>query len=450
MSAIIATAPPGATIDIEAGAQLLCTWARDRPEISRRDAITRLANRRGWHRAAAGEALSLAVERRELHEAPAARVGIRASTRTVLRPGPVPVEREGPVELLAPELDRMLVRAAMSERGLADALRAHGVKVSGPAVNAWRRGKRQIPVAYHDLVCGLLRARARARVKGLRERAGLTQAALGAELGKDDRATSVWERFPDRIPELGWARLMQTLADRPAVSQADFGPPLDVAELERILTASALGYKASARRLGVAYSQLWQWRESRRPIPSRYWRAIRELEHAEAPAPIDYIRDVVLPDLEQLVSNDPGATQTDVRRRLGHGHESVWRAVKLAIEQDRLHQRRIRREVAPGRIRRVEGLFLGPMPVGLAEHEQADAPPELNALPAALAIISEAPGIGVKELRSRLKIDPKVARAVAALACARGEAHECVVVGRDRLGRRQRRTGLYPGSLPNR
>jgi DNA-binding transcriptional regulator YiaG len=447
--AAVAIAPQEVAADIEAGVRLLCAWARDRPDIPRRDAITRLANRRGWDRGSANEALSLGLERGELHLAKVAHIGIRASTPTVLRPGPAPGQRDGPIELLAPELDRMLTRANLSERGLAEALGARGVKAHQPAVNGWRQGNRRIPVAYHDLIRTLLRDRAHARVKALRERAGLTQAALGAELGKDGAATSAWERSPDRIPERDWARLMRTLADKPAVPQVDVGSALEVSELERILAASPLSNKAFARGLGVAYCQLCDWRKSRRPIPSRYWLAIRELEHAEAPEPIDHIREVVLPALEQLVTNDPGATQTDARRELEHGHESLWRATKLGIEERRIHHRRVRREVAPDRMRRVEGLFLGPKPEDLAEHERADAGPELNVLPAAVAIISESPGIGVKDLRRRLTVDPKVARAVATLACAQGEAHRRELGYTDRMGRRRRRMGLYPGSMPS-
>ena len=439
------------TPEIQAGARLLLAFARERPDIVRRQAIDRLANRRGWDRPSAGRALEHALESELLHEAQVAQVGIRASTRRVLRPGAAP-NGEASAELAAAELDCLLTRADVSERWLAEALTARGRNTSQPSVNAWRRGQRRIPLAHQPSVRELLRSRARERLQGLRTRAGLSQATLAAMFERTDKAISFWERRADCVPEDQWERLLQVLTEIPASPQEDTGPAIDRAELDRILAATQLPKKVLARTLGIAACQVQDWTKGRRPIPARYWRQIAELEHAEtpAPAPVDPIRDRVLPDLEQLVTDadPPGVTQTRARRDLPYGHESLWRAVKLGVTEGRFHRRRIRSEVTPGRMRSVIGLFPGPEPADLPEHERESATPAVCMLPAAVKLISESPGIDVKQLRAELGVEPKLARAVAALAVEKGHACWRDLDYTDSRGRprgaRQPRRVLYP------
>lgn len=306
-----------------------------------------------------------------------AREAGRVHGRQGLYPGPPPKEL-GPEELV--ELRR---RAGWSRAELA---RRIGVNVS--IVAGWESGQCPIPESRRLRLSGVLKdADRRARrepeartkrkmtiVAAVRSQPGISMKALTR--ANFDRGKQTAELLAELVAEgrihersgpvdnvQGVRRAMRGFWPGPSPAAT---PPLHAVELEEARRRVGWSRTELARRLGVSKTLVGYWESGRQPIPPARADGLRELLGQASPVdeprpvPVSY-RDVEIEAAAlAIIRAEPGLPRAHVARRMPGDIQRRWRALERLLDRELVH---LRPEKAPdrnGRLRKREGLHLGP------------------------------------------------------------------------------------------
>jgi len=178
------------------------------------------------------------------------------------------------------------LRQRREAAGLSTYELAERVGVSPGYIQQLEQGRKPIPPARAEQICGLLAGLAgpaATRMPGgelrrVREHAGLALADLGAMFGVSKQAIAAWER--DGVP-VEHAEALAVAAAAPS-----FAGGLLRAERERVrLKQVELVGELSRRGMTVSQSCLSRWERGERAIPPDAWRAIRAVIRAAGEPP---------------------------------------------------------------------------------------------------------------------------------------------------------------------
>jgi transcriptional regulator with XRE-family HTH domain len=404
-----------------------------------KEVVNRLAGRRDFTRAHVKSLIEAALCQGELHvqELHNRDALGRARTRKLLQRGPPPPADEQTRKLTPDALAELRQEAGLSLSELSARLRVRGIMANRQRITRWEHGGVPIPAMHQEPLRECLTESLGRQLAQLRERAGLSQSELGELVGCSGSAISHYERHPEAGPESRLrelVRLLQQMAEAPV---EDPGPELNRKELEQLLEAAPIGGKELAHRLGLTYATVWQWRQGRRPIPPHRWRQVRtELENAEPPPKRDRIQEAVLPQLGELLEQEPGLTETEARGRLPYSHPTVRQAIDLGVLEGKIHH-------ALAGPRGWPALFPGPDP----NPDQRESRAEYLASIASQLIEAAGPeGIGRKHLHAEMHVAHGLADEAVAIAIGAGTVREEWLPCRDRLGRSRLRLRLVMGA----
>lgn len=222
---------------------------RDQPGVSRWGNLTRQV--RQAERPLLSELLDELVERRELHE----RVVHGGRQGVGLFPGPPPPEWEPGPPITPDELSAMCKRAGFTQAALARRLGA-----STATVSAWLKGEKPVPGYRRAQIRPLIAAEEAtmldpAELRAERERAGLSQAAVGARFGVEQPTVSKWERGAVPVPVPVRKPLREFLAAAPTVPTAQ----VEGAELRRWRLRQGMTLDEVGAMFGVAKATIADW-----------------------------------------------------------------------------------------------------------------------------------------------------------------------------------------------
>lgn len=336
------------------------------------------------------------------------------------------------------ELKGLRERAGLSQADVAQLL-----GVAQPAVTAWERG--EVPEARRELLREALAATkpAGAVMRALRERAGWKQAELAERIGATQREVSEWERGAKPVPAERWPAIRDELAaakpDNERLQQ-----PVTAEELHEGVRALNWTLRDLAKALAVPRGQVGPWASGAKRVPPKYWAQIRELFGTTAPAPsVERDRvDEALPLVLAAIDAEPGLGRQEVARRVDAPEPHARGAILRALEQGRVHERPGPRTRGDGVLRFMRGLFPGPLPAELP-------PTDLTSLVVqeVLPEVEALPGRTRRQVALSLPHDRRLAERAISRALKDGLVHERGVARCTGRGARVD-AGLFPGSTP--